>query len=106
MRMIDADELLRRAREVQRRLCAEGYDEILSMDDLVSLISELTVARLLRKEDFHDQAIPAWKESRKPTRYQGWVVIPYGRIVSDKGEARYWTNPPTEEQREGTPWED
>lgn len=68
-------------------------------------------ARLVTPEDFKSPladdsgAIPAWKESRSPTRRSGWAVIVYGRWYQDRGQARYWTARPTDEQREGAAWD-
>jgi hypothetical protein len=43
MKKVDAAELLARAKEVQRRLYAEDYDEILSYEDLEYLVQALVV---------------------------------------------------------------
>ena len=41
MKRINAEELLKRAKEVQRKLYAEDYDEILSYEDLEALVKKL-----------------------------------------------------------------
>jgi len=44
MKRIDAEELLKRAKEAQRKLYAEDYDEILSYEDLEELVKTLEEA--------------------------------------------------------------
>lgn len=41
-RLIDADELLKLAKEIQKKLYAEDYDEILSFEDIERLVDVLT----------------------------------------------------------------
>lgn len=41
-RLIDGDELLKLAKETQRKLYAEDYDEILSYEDVERLVDVLT----------------------------------------------------------------
>lgn len=66
--------------------------------------------RLLQAADFQREdadiggGIPCWKETRSPTRRNGWAVIVYGKWLADAGIARYWTGKPTQAQMENTPW--
>ena len=41
-RMIDAEEFLKLAKEIQKKLYAEDYDEILSYEDVERLVDLLT----------------------------------------------------------------
>lgn len=41
-RLIDGDELLKLAKETQRKLYADDYDEILSYEDVERLVDVLT----------------------------------------------------------------
>lgn len=81
--------------------------------DAGMLIAELLKAqepRLLQAADFQREdadiggGIPCWKETRSPTRRNGWAVIVYGKWLADAGIARYWTGKPTQAQMESTPW--
>ena len=65
--------------------------------------------RLVQAADFqsdlaYDGAIPCWKETKSPTRRNGWTAIVYGKWLADNGVARYWTGIPSDEKREATPW--
>lgn len=79
--------------------------------DAMDLLRGPGPARLLTHEDFHGPmaddggALPAWKESRKPTHRSGWVSVVWGKALADKGTARYWTARPTEEQTRAEKWD-
>ena len=82
MKKVDAAELLARAKEVQRRLYAEDYDEILSYEDLEYLVQALAVDEGTGNEDPHP-------------RYAG--PSDAGRLVADE----HATNPPPEVEANG-----
>ena len=73
-------------------------------------LKEAPEPRLLQAADFQREdadiggGIPCWKETRSPTRRNGWAVIVYGKWLADAGIARYWTGKPTQAQMESTPW--
>lgn len=79
-------------------------------DDLIELLTP-EEPRLVTREDFErepawDGVLPCWKETRSPTRRNGWVAIVYGKALQDTetGMVRYWTGVPTEEQRREIAW--
>lgn len=81
------------------------------IDKAIDLLKGLE-PRLVTAEDFNgDKAkeygwsIPCWKEPKSPTRREGWTAICYGKWLADKGVARYWTDKPTDAQREAGKWE-
>ena len=78
-------------------------------EDFIAL-AKAPEPRLLQAADFQREdadiggGIPCWKETRSPTRRNGWAVIVYGKWLADAGIARYWTGKPTQAQMENTPW--
>ncbi len=85
-------------------------DYVEALNEAMVLLKQ-EAPRLLNAADFHAEnadddsgAIPCWKETKSPTRRNGWAVITYGKWIADNGVARYWTGKPTSKRMEATPW--
>lgn len=130
---IDAEVLMRLAEETGRKLCAERYDEILSLEDLEALVRKCqeTPARVIPAEE-----LPAtgtgWYELRideadleegmtfedglMETAWADWhgVIMDgktdsYGIMRPDKEYNRIWRvwdRKPTPEERKAVKWDD
>lgn len=95
-------------RELANRVLDEYIHEGKTIREWIEQLNDKK-PRLVKAEDFHgdlayDGVIPCWKETRSPTRRNGWTAIVYGKWIADSGVARYWTGIPTDVQREATPW--
>ena len=108
--MMERGAMLGRLDALRFMLNLDGKKEYVEALDDARALLEHEAPRLLIEADFHTDkadaggAIPCWKESKSPTRRSGWAVIVYGKWLADKPTARYWTDKPTDTQREATPW--
>lgn len=96
--------------ELANRALSDRIRELASWD-FVELCRTATEVRLVTEADFQRPdadpggGIPCWKETKSPTRRNGWAVIVYGKWLADRGVARYWTGKPDQAQMEETPWQ-
>ncbi len=80
MRRIDGDALVQYAKDTQKALYAEGYDEILSFEDVKKMVDELaeeSKPRILDFERLGEQQEPVW--------IQIWISDREGGLTLEEG---------------------